>query len=674
METETIEKECILAYKDVIKVLLVEDNAADCRLVERILGRYSWSVEFEVDSVGSLSDAVEMLNNSEHDVVLLDLGLPDSSGVEAVQTVNRINPHIPIVVLTASDSEQEGLAAIESGASDFLTKGQATDNAIVRTILYALARKREIENWWRTFDAISDLVFVLDANFTITKSNKAFVEVLGAKSEDLIGRKCYEILHHRDTPWPDCPVEKTLADRRPHVEEVDDPNIGIPLLVSTSPIFDDRGELIGSIQIARDITESKKAEKLARDANRRLQETSRELLKAKQELDARHRALEDAHRELETRVKQRTAELSEANNLLKTEIDQRLQAEENLRTSESNLRKVIAADPDGIAIINGDGVVCFANPAAESLFGLKEGEIPAETFGFPLEFKEESEIEILHETKGLRVAQTHIVNIEWEGKPSYLASLHDITEQKRAEEKLKEAIRMKSEFVSTASHELRTPLTAIKEAVRLVIQEKTGKLNNEQKEFLGIVQRNTERLSRLTSDVLDFQKLENGKIKINMQENDVNEIVSEIAATMSSYSNRKNLYLATDLDESLPKVRCDRDKITQVLTNIVGNAIKFTEEGGVTISTTQSDNIIQVSVADTGPGIEEEDMPKLFKEFEQISNGSDENDVGTGLGLAISRKLIKKHNAKIWVESEPGKGTTFHFVLPIKERRAKERN
>lgn len=667
METKTIEKECILTDKDLIKVLLVEDNTDDCRFVERVLGRYSWSVEFEVESVGSVSDAVEILNSEQYDVVLLDLELSDNSGVEAVRTINRTNPHIPIVVLVGLDAEQTGISAIESGASDFLTKGQATDNTIVRTILYAMARKRETENWWRTFDAISDLVFVQDANFTITKANKAFAQAIGAKPEDIIGRKCYEVLHYRGAPWPNCPVEKTLADQKPHTEEVNDPHIGIPLLVSTSPIFDGRGEFIGSVQIAKDITESKRAEKLTQEANRRLQETSRELLNAKQELDERHKALENAHRDLETRVKQRTAELSEANKLLKTEIAQRKQ-------TEDNVRKVISSDPDGIAVVDGDGIVCFANPAAESLFGLKEGEILAETFGFSAEFNEEIEIEILHEAKGVRTAQMRMVKIEWEGKPSFLASLHDITERKKAEEEMKEAMRMKSEFVSTASHELRTPLTAIKEAVRLVIQEKTGKLNDEQKEFLGIVERNAERLGRLTTDVLDFEKLDNGKMKVDMQQNDMNEIVREIAETMSAFSNAKNLYLATDLHDSLPKINCDRDKITQVLTNIVGNAIKFTEQGGVTISTTRSDNIIQVSVSDTGPGIEEEDLPKLFKEFEQLDNGNHGKFVGSGLGLAISRKLIKRHNAKIWVESEPGKGTTFHFLLPIKERRTKERN
>jgi signal transduction histidine kinase len=230
---------------------------------------------------------------------------------------------------------------------------------------------------------------------------------------------------------------------------------------------------------------------------------------------------------------------------------------------------------------------------------------------------------------------------------------------------------MKSAFVSMASHELRTPLTAIKEGIRLVVQERTGRLNSEQKEFLGIAQRNVDRLARLINDILDFQKLESGRTYLGTQENDINEIVREIIETMTSLANEKGLNLITQLDDTVPKIKCDKDKIIQVLTNIVNNAIKFTERGSITIATAADDNIAQVSVSDTGPGIKKEDLPKLFNEFEQLAGGGDRKTGGSGLGLAISRKIIEKHNGKIWAESEYGKGATFHFIVPIEERRNK---
>lgn len=676
MGTETIDKTQILTGKDLIKVLLVEDDAVDRQIVERILANCPWPVEFVIESVGSLSEAVERLGSRRHDIVLLDLGLPDSSGVETVRRVSEINPHIPIIVLTGLDDEGTGLLAIENGATDYLIKDQSLDKILIRTALYALARKKETENWWRTFDAISDLVFIQDKDFTITKANKAFAEALNSKPQDIIGKKCYEVFHNTSTPWPGCPYQKTHADLKSHTEEINDPLIGIPLLVTTSPILDDNGNLIGGVHIAKDVTEQKKAEKLILDTNLQLRETSQKLLNAKQELEKKNEALEKAHKELETRVEERTAELSKANELLKKEIAERKQMESYLRASEANLRKVIVGNPDGIVIVNKNGIVRFVNPAAESLFGREDKELLGETFGFPMVLDETTEVETIHKTKGIVIVEMRMVEIDWEGEISYLASLHNITERKEAEEKMKKAMEIKSEFISMASHELRTPLTAIKEGVRLVIQEQTGKLNDEQKEFLGIVKRNVERLARLINDILDFQKLESGKMDVDMQKNDVNEIVKEIKETMTPLSSEKGLNLIIELDDSIPIIKFDKDKITQVLTNIVNNAIKFTEQGSVTISTTKgdNDNIIQVSVSDTGPGIKNEDLPKLFNEFEQLASGNERKTGGSGLGLAISRKIIKKHNATIWAESEPGKGTTFHFVLPIKERRRKPRD
>jgi len=676
MGTETIDKTQILTGKDLIKVLLVEDDAVDRQIVERILTNCPWPVEFVIESVGSLSEAVECLGSKGHDIVLLDLVLPDSSGVETVHRISEINPHIPIIVLTGLDDEGTGLLAIENGATDYLIKDQSLDKILIRTVLYALARKKETENWWRTFDAISDLVFIQDKDFTITKANKAFAEALNSKPQDIIGKKCYEVLHNTSTPWPGCPYQKTHADLKSHTEEINDPLINIPLLVTTSPILDDNGNLIGGVHIAKDVTEQKKAEKLILDTNLQLRETSQKLLNAKQELEKKNEALEKAHKELETRVEERTAELSKANELLKKEIAERKQMESYLRASEANLRKVIVGNPDGIVIVDKNGIVRFVNPAAESLFGREDKELLGETFGFPMVLDETTEVETIHKTKGIVIVEMRMVEIDWEGEISYLASLHNITERKEAEEKMKKAMEIKSEFISMASHELRTPLTAIKEGVRLVIQEQTGKLNDEQKEFLGIVKRNVERLARLINDILDFQKLESGKMDVDMQKNDVNEIVKEIKETMTPLSSEKGLNLIIELDDSLPIIKFDKDKITQVLTNIVNNAIKFTEQGSVTISTTKgdNDNIIQVSVADTGPGIKNEDLPRLFHEFEQLAGGNERKTGGSGLGLAISRKIIKKHNATIWAESEPGKGTTFHFVLPIKERRRKLRD
>ncbi|MHC4113835.1 MAG: ATP-binding response regulator [Planctomycetota bacterium] len=359
-------------------ILMVDDDPGDCRLVEQFLKKSSQTTEFTIRTVQSLTDCLECLKNCSFDLVLLDLGLPDSSGIEVVQKVQNANPNIPIVVLTGLADEQIGLDAIKKGAEDYLVKGESLKYTLVRSIQYAIERKRA--------------------------------------------------------------------------------------------------------------------------------------------------------------------------------------------------------------------------------------------------------------------------------------------------KKLKNEAEAKSRFVSTVSHELRTPLTSMKGGVAILLNGTIGEINNKQKELMDIIKRNIDRLGRLINDVLYFQKLECSKMVFDMRENDINKVVKEVEQTMLAPANEKGLNLVTDCDHTLPKITFDRDKIIQVVANIVANAIKFTDKGGITVAANKAgDNIIRVSVKDTGSGIKKEDMPRLFDEFEQLQDINDRKTGGTGLGLAISKEIIEKHNGKIWAESQFGKGTTISFVLPIKD-------
>ena len=242
-------------------------------------------------------------------------------------------------------------------------------------------------------------------------------------------------------------------------------------------------------------------------------------------------------------------------------------------------------------------------------------------------------------------------------------------ERNKAEKKVKEAVETKSEFLSTVSHELRTPLTAMKESVSIVLDGMAGEISQEQKDCLDIAKRNIDRLARLINDVLDFQKLEYGKMKFNMESNNINEVAQQVYETMATSAKEKEIDFMLELDDNLPKVNLDVDRITQVLTNLVSNAFKFTDKGNVTIKTSSVDNTVKIQVCDTGSGIKEEDMSKLFRKFEQLALGGERKTGGTGLGLAICKEIIEHHGGKIWAESTPEKGSIFQFVLPIMERR-----
>ena len=465
--------------------------------------------------------------------------------------------------------------------------------------------------------------------------------------------------------------------------------------------------------------------------------------------------------------------------------------ENELKASRASFHNIVEKSADGIVIVDEDGIVQFVNHTAEILFGRKAEEFVGEQFGLPVVAGDVIELDIIRQGREPGIAEMRVVQTEWNDQKAYLALLRDITERRRAEEKikqaahewsvtfdsitdmvsvhdenfkfvkvnkalaetfgtepekligktcyevfhnakqpcpdcphaqtlktekpaklellesrlgvyfgistwpmfdehdrvkssvhivkniteqkeaeerLKETMKMKSDFTSMVSHELRTPLTAIKEGIALVVDGLAGEINEEQKELLDISKRNVDRLARLINDVLDFQKLGAGRMKFDIQPNDINKIARDIYEMMVPTMADIGVDLLLELDGGLPKAGFDKDKIIQVLTNLVTNAAKFTEKGRITIKTAQKDNNIEVSVSDTGMGIRKKDMPRVFGEFEQLGHGGERKTGGTGLGLTISKELIEKHNGTIWVESEYEKGTKFTFTLPIHSR------
>jgi len=237
-------------------------------------------------------------------------------------------------------------------------------------------------------------------------------------------------------------------------------------------------------------------------------------------------------------------------------------------------------------------------------------------------------------------------------------------------EKLKQMYVIKSEFTSMVSHELRTPLTAIKEGIAIVLDGSAGQVNDQQKEFLEMAKKNVDRLKRLIDDVLDFSKLESKRLEFKMRQSNINEVIKDVEKTQRVVAEAKSLYLKTELEPDMPLIEFDPDRINQVLANLVSNAIKFTETGGVTISSTkdESQNVIEVCVRDTGGGMREEDLPKLFQKFQQLGGLNQRKTGGTGLGLAISKEIIEQHRGHIWAESEYGKGSAFEFTLSIRRK------
>jgi signal transduction histidine kinase len=235
-----------------------------------------------------------------------------------------------------------------------------------------------------------------------------------------------------------------------------------------------------------------------------------------------------------------------------------------------------------------------------------------------------------------------------------------------ANERLKELDRLKSDFVSNVSHELRTPLTAIKGAVDLILREVAGPLTEKQIHYLTRVRSNTQHLAGLINDLLDLSKIESGKIEVKSSLVSMGGLVHEVVETLRPIAVEKGIALEAAIPEQSIMVWADRDKINQVLMNLIGNAIKFTPaHGTVTVSASRNgDERVQVSVSDTGPGVPPEENEKIFDKFYQVGEVDGVKPKGTGLGLAICKALVELHGGRIWVESEMNRGSTFYFTLP----------
>lgn len=224
---------------------------------------------------------------------------------------------------------------------------------------------------------------------------------------------------------------------------------------------------------------------------------------------------------------------------------------------------------------------------------------------------------------------------------------------------------LKDEFVNTISHELKTPLAIIKESIYIAQKGREEGNLKKQIKFEEIAKSNADRLARLIKSILDYQKLCAGKMDFNPEMGDINDLVANIGKEMTPLAEKKGLKLKMHLGNDLPKIHIDDDRITQVMVNLVNNAIKFTEKGSISISTEKKGKYIYIKVKDDGIGIKKHELNKIFKSFTKVSVRSAEDRDGTGLGLAISKKIIEQHNGKAWVNSRHMKGSTFYCALPI---------
>lgn len=302
-----------------------------------------------------------------------------------------------------------------------------------------------------------------------------------------------------------------------------------------------------------------------------------------------------------------------------------------------------------------------------------------------VEDKDKTKEELLEEIKVLKIRITELQNFEYESKKAkeeLQKAEEELDIQKWGLTKTNEAIKvlykelekknkelqklddLKSEFINTVSHELRTPLTTIREVVSQILEGILGSTTPKQREFLSICLEDVDRLKRIIDNLLDISKFEAGEVKLKREEVDIVTLAKGVIATFSPKAKSMNIEIREDFPQQKAIGYVDKDKIIQVFTNLVGNALKFCDKGYIQISIMDKPEYVECCVSDTGRGISEDDLPKVFSKFQQFNRIDSPGEKGTGLGLSISKSIIELHNGKIWVESKLNQGTKFTFTLP----------
>lgn len=383
-------------------------------------------------------------------------------------------------------------------------------------------------------------------------------------------------------------------------------------------------------------------------------------------------------------------------------VRQRRLANEKLRQKaaeekqqDERLRLVVEASPTAMIMVNSKGLITMVNRQVENLFGYPRSEL----LGYPIEKliphrfrwehpRERQEFAAAPSARpmgkgrdlfGLRKdgkeipVEIGLNPIETAEGLLILASVVDITARKETEEGLRERghelehlSRAKSDFITMVTHELRSPLSAIQEGIDLVFEEIEGPINPEQKETLGVVRRNIERLGRMVNNVLDLQQMELGRGKMNFSRNDLRPILREAAETIRLEVEKKGLRLSVEMPGEPTEASCDPDRIIQVFLNLGTNAVKFTDRGGsIAFRLKASPSEIRVEVEDSGVGIAAGDRGKIFEMFSQVGLTEARRPGGFGVGLAVCKQIVEGHGGRIWVEGKEGEGSLFVVSVPL---------
>ena len=333
-------------------------------------------------------------------------------------------------------------------------------------------------------------------------------------------------------------------------------------------------------------------------------------------------------------------------------------------SSIDQFRQLVAALPDGLVVIDEVNRVRLVNPVAESLLDRPGRDLVGRSPTFPIE---EGLVRLTRASGDEIVLEVRVSAVAWDGAPCVVATLRDVTdsvgtdEQARTIERLRELDQARADFIGIVSHDLRSPMASIAGFAETLRANWNAFDEAQRIRMLDRISRSTAQLARLVENLLHVTQIESGNLSYNIKDIDVRDLIDRVVDDNAGEADRIEVQIADDL----PRARADDLRQWQILTNLVTNALKFSQPDlAVQISAHLAGNHIEVSVADRGIGIKPEDAARLFEKFTRLEQPRDQQVKGSGLGLYICKAMVEGQGGSIWVESEPGRGSTFTYTIP----------
>lgn len=659
--------------EDKIKILIIEDNPADVKLINIYLEEY-FGDKFIFTNSDYLSKGLEFLSQSIFDIVILDLTLPDSSGLATFETIHEHSPNIPIIVLTGLDDESVGINAMKLGAQDFLVKGSIKGRELSRSISYSIERFKLLKDLSenakilekKTLELIKEEQKLSEAQQlshigswdwdiipdTVVWSDELYrIYNLDPNKKGISCEKIVKIVHPADKANAKRIMSEAKHNPQPFsffYRIVISEDLIKTIQVRGKVIVDDEGKAIKMNGTAQDVTDQIQKEELEKLVLATTQSLNSVVIYNKnQQIEWINEGFVKltgyTFNELKTNSIQ----------ILKGGKQKEIEKQQNVLKNVCSTKKPYSYEN---IIHSKQGEKYWVLTTATPILG-KDGEVERIiSIESDISLRKMMEEELLNATK---LSENAVIKVN--------KTLEELT---KAKKEVEESMKIKGKFMANMSHEIRTPMNAIVGFTELLLKTK---LSQEQKQFINAVKTSGKNLLTIINDILDFSKIESGKMKFEKIEFNLSSIVSTVAKLMQPKAAEKNIQLITKISKDVPiNLIGDPTRLNQILLNLVGNAIKFTNKGKVEIQVKLQSDLgefvkLQFDIIDTGIGIPKSKLPTLFEAFTQVSNETTRKYGGTGLGLSIVKQLIELQDGNISVKSKANLGSTFTFTIKFRK-------